>query len=193
MHDMLVNKVMPEWRKLRDPANFLSKADDWPEIEIEQDTYITPGNAIASKERWKIAGRWAKIGRKSHVNTIGTKRVLDFSQPWLYWSCDRLPPEHIEGIPDLVTARWRDWYQRHAGCTYGQSISGSGVEAVRCGGLVPSVPTPNPTPEVPGLPNWPKWMSASEGAVDPNDGEGIEPQSERLDDLREQADIAEGI
>jgi len=84
MHDMLVNKVMPEWRKLRDPANFLSKADDWPEIEIEQDTYTTPGNAIASKERWKIAGRWAKIGRKSHVHTIGTKRVVDFSQPWLY-------------------------------------------------------------------------------------------------------------
>lgn len=115
MHDMLVNKVMPEWRKLRNPANFLNKADDWPTIEIEQDTYITPGNTIGSKGRWKISGTWAKIGRKSHVHTIGTKRVLDFSQPWLYWSCDRLPPEHIEGIPDLVMARWRDWYQRHGG------------------------------------------------------------------------------
>ena len=59
--------------------------------------------------------------------------------------------------------------------------------------LVPSVPTPNPTPEVPSLPNWPDWVSASNGGVDPNDCEGVEPQSERLDDLREQADIAEGI
>jgi hypothetical protein len=68
MHDMLVNKVMPEWLKPRDPAHFLNKDDDWPEIEIEQDTYITPGNAIASRERWKIGGRleedWRKIWRK---------------------------------------------------------------------------------------------------------------------------------
>jgi hypothetical protein len=146
----LVNKVMPEWRKLRDPANFLNKADDWPEIEIEQDTYITPGNAIASKERWKIAGRWAKIGRKGHVHTIGTKRVLDFNQPWLYWSSDRLPPEHMEGFSDLIMAQWRDWYQRHGGEELVEDINGKGekimrrrgVEAVRCGELVPSVPTP---------------------------------------------------
>jgi hypothetical protein len=58
------------------------------------------------------------------------------------------------------------------------------------GELVPSVPTPNPTPKVPSLPNWPQWVSASNGE-DPNDGEGVDP--DRLDDLREQADIMEGV
>jgi hypothetical protein len=107
----------------------------------------------------------------------------------------------MEGFSDLIMAQWRDWYQRHGGEELvedsnekGEKIMRRrGVEAVRCGELVPSVPTPNPTPEAPSLPNWPQWMSESQGGADPNDGEGIEPQSERLDDLREQADIAEGI
>ena len=96
-----------------------------------------------------------------------------------------MPPKHLEGIPDLIMAQWRDWYHQHA--------NEKGCEAVRCNALVPIVPTPNPIPEVPSLPNWPGWMSGSAGGADPNDGEGIEEASERLDDLREQADIAEGI
>jgi hypothetical protein len=58
-----------------------------------------------------------------------------------------MPPERMEGFSDLIMARWRDWYKRHAN-------EEGGCEAVRCNELVPSVPTPNPTPEVPSLPNW---------------------------------------
>jgi hypothetical protein len=57
MHDMLVYKVMPEWKKLRDPADFLNKDKNWPEIEIEQDTLITPGNAIGSKGAVEDCGK----------------------------------------------------------------------------------------------------------------------------------------
>jgi hypothetical protein len=68
MHDMLVNKVMPEWRKLRDPANFLSKADDWPEIEIEQDTYNR-----GTPSRPRNGGRLREGGRKLVARVTSTR------------------------------------------------------------------------------------------------------------------------
>jgi hypothetical protein len=64
----LVNKVMPEWRKLRDPANFLNKADDWPEIEIESISPALPfGSSLASSTAFPATCLTARGGFRDAV------------------------------------------------------------------------------------------------------------------------------
>jgi len=155
LHELLIDKVLPEWQKPRKPEDFLNKEEAWPKINIPQTTYITPASAVGTPKggnSWHLAGRWVEDkDRWSRVHTIGVKRVLDFSQPWLYWSCDRMPPEspfdeqgevlpewqdmvELCGLKATVTTlrRWRAWVEQH------------GPEAVRCGQLVPSRPEMRP-------------------------------------------------
>ncbi|MEJ0094304.1 MAG: DNA polymerase [Methylocella sp.] len=85
MHDFLIEKVLTAWGEPKRIEEFID-LNAFPSVDIEQNTYITAGSAVVSLGRWRVAGRWAKLKRRSHVHSIGVKRVLDFTAPELYWT-----------------------------------------------------------------------------------------------------------
>ena len=55
----LIENVLAAWRTPFDPH----KPEQFPRIVAPYQKYITAGNALASRHRWKLAGRWtAKPG-----------------------------------------------------------------------------------------------------------------------------------
>jgi DNA polymerase elongation subunit (family B) len=76
----LIENVLAAWRTPFDPRG---STEQFPRIVRPYKKYITVGNALASAERWKLAGRWtAKPGepgeatRVINVHTVGNKREL---------------------------------------------------------------------------------------------------------------------
>jgi hypothetical protein len=166
LHELLIDKVLPEWKKPRRPEEFLNKEEAWPRINIPQTTYITPASVVGTPKggnSWHLAGRWVEDkDRWSRVHTIGVKRILEQMRPWLYWSCDQVPPESVFDERGEVLLEWQDMvgqYGWKAVCAvlldWRKWVEQHGPEAVRCGRLVPSIPARNETPETPSLPAHP--------------------------------------
>ncbi len=77
INQWLIENVLAAWRKPFDPR----KPETFPRIAAEYQNYITVGNALASRARWKLAGRWtARPGepgagtRDIFVHSVGNKR-----------------------------------------------------------------------------------------------------------------------
>src|SRR5208337_4044715 len=107
----LIENVLAAWRTPFDPR----KPETFPRIVAPYQKYITAGNALASRARWKLAGRWtARPGepdagtREIFVHSVGNKREL---------------------IPD--ESCWPDY------------VSVPGREARRCNGLIRTIPALN--------------------------------------------------
>ena len=107
----LIESVLAAWRKPFHPQ----RPEQFPRIVAEYTKYITAGNALASRGRWKLAGRWTpKPGeteaatRDINVHSVGNKREL---------------------IPDECC--WPDY------------VSIPGREARRCNGLIRTIPALN--------------------------------------------------
>jgi hypothetical protein len=120
----LIENVLAAWRTPFDPH----KPEQFPRIVAPYQKYITAGNALASRHRWKLAGRWtARPGdpnagtREINVHSVGNKREL---------------------IPDEVC--WPDY------------VSVPGREARRCNGLIQTIPALNndATLSRPRIPEW---------------------------------------
>jgi hypothetical protein len=120
----LVENVLAAWRKPFDPQT----PDTFPRIVAPYQKYITVGNALASRHRWKLAGRWtARPGeagagtREIYVHSVGNKREL---------------------IPDETC--WPDY------------VSVPGREARRCNELIRTLPALNndTTLSRPRMPDW---------------------------------------
>jgi hypothetical protein len=119
------------WQKPFDPRG---SNDQFPRIVAPYKKYITVGNALASRERWKLAGRWtAKPGepgagtRDINVHTVGNKREL---------------------IPD--ESCWPDY------------VSTSDWEARRCRELIRTIPALNNDTAL-SRPRMPKWLDKDIG------------------------------
>ena len=74
-----IENVLAAWRKPFDPR----KPEQFPRIAAGYQKYITIGNALASRARCKLAGRWtARPGepgagkREIFVHSVGNKREL---------------------------------------------------------------------------------------------------------------------
>jgi len=126
----LIENVLAAWRKPFDPR----KPEQFPRIVAEYQKYITVGNALASRARWKLAGRWtARPGepgagkREIFVHGVGNKREL---------------------IPD--ESCWPDY------------VSIPGREAWRCRGLIRTVPALNNDTAL-SRPRMPEWMDEGIG------------------------------
>ena len=126
----LVENVLAAWRKPFDPR----KPDTFPRIVAPYQKYITVGNALASRARWKLAGRWtARPGepdaatRDINVHGVGNKREL---------------------IPDEVC--WPDY------------VSTPDWEARRCRGLIRTIPALNNDTAL-SRPRMPEWMDKDIG------------------------------
>jgi hypothetical protein len=121
----LIENVLVAWRTPFDPQ----KPETFPRIVAPYQKYITAGNALASRHRWKLAGRWtARPGepgagtREINVHSVGNKREL---------------------IPDEVC--WPDY------------VSVPGHEARRCNGLIRTVPALNNDRAL-SRPRMPEWL-----------------------------------
>jgi hypothetical protein len=126
----LIESVLAAWRRPFDPR----KPETFPRIVAEYQKYITVGNALASRARWKLAGRWtAKPGepgagrREIFVHSVGNKREL---------------------IPDECC--WPDY------------VSIPGVEARRCRELIRTLPALNNDRAL-SRPRMPEWMDKGIG------------------------------
>jgi hypothetical protein len=126
----LIENVLAAWRKPFDPR----KPETFPRIVAEYQKYITAGNALAARARWKLAGRWtAKPGepgagkREIFVHSVGNKRELvDDESEW----------------PDYVSI--------------------PGREARRCNGLIRTIPALNNDTAL-SRPRMPEWMDKDIG------------------------------
>jgi hypothetical protein len=121
----LIENVLAAWRTPFDPH----KPEQFPRIVAPYQKYITAGNALASRYRWKLAGRWtARPGepgagtREINVHSVGNKREL---------------------IPDEVC--WPGY------------VSVPGHEARRCNGLIQTVPALNNDRAL-SRPRMPQWL-----------------------------------
>jgi hypothetical protein len=126
----LIENVLVAWRTLFDPH----KPEQFPRIVAPYQKYITAGDALASRHRWKLAGRWtARPGeagagtREINVHSVGNKREL---------------------IPDETC--WPDY------------VSVPGREARRCNGLIRTVPALNNDTAL-SRPRMPEWMDKDIG------------------------------
>jgi hypothetical protein len=72
MREMLLQKVLPAWRKPFDPFDEAT----WPYIEFLQREYITAGSAVVGRERFELIGRWGLKPRRIDVHGIGLKRSI---------------------------------------------------------------------------------------------------------------------
>ena len=121
----LIENVLVAWRTPFDPQ----KPETFPRIVAPYQKYITAGNALASRHRWKLAGRWTARPREPgagtreiNVHSVGNKREL---------------------IPDEVC--WPDY------------VSVPGHEARRCNGLIRTVPALNNDRAL-SRPRMPEWL-----------------------------------
>jgi hypothetical protein len=126
----LVENVLAAWRTPFDPH----KPELFPRIVAPYQKYITAGNALASRHRWKLAGRWtARPGepgagtREINVHSVGNKREL---------------------IPDEVC--WLDY------------VSVPRREALRCNSLIRTVPALNNDRAL-SRPRMPEWLDERVG------------------------------
>ncbi len=126
----LIENVLAAWRTPFDPH----KPERFPRIVAPYQKYITVGNALASRHRWKLAGRWtARPGepgagtRDINVHSVGNKREL---------------------IPD--EACWPDY------------VSIPDREARRCRELIRTLPALNNDPAL-SRPRMPEWMDKDIG------------------------------
>jgi hypothetical protein len=121
----LVENVLAAWRAPFDPH----KPEQFPRIVAPYQKYITAGNALASRHRWKLAGHWTVRpgepgagSREINVHSVGNKREL---------------------IPDEVC--WPDY------------VSVPGREARRCNGLIRTLPALNNDRAL-SRPRMPEWL-----------------------------------
>jgi hypothetical protein len=121
----LIENVLAAWRTPFDPH----KPEKFPSIVAPYQKYITAGNALAARHRWKLAGRWtARPGepgagtREIKVHNVGNKREL---------------------IPDEVC--WPDY------------VSVPRREARRCNELIGTLPALN-NDQALSRPRMPEWL-----------------------------------
>ena len=129
-NEWLIENVLAAWRAPFDPH----KPEQFPRIVAPYQKYITAGNALASRHRWKLAGRWtARPGeegagtREINVHSVGNKREL---------------------IPDETC--WPDY------------VSIPGREARRSSGLIRTTPALN-NDQALSRPRMPEWLDEGIG------------------------------
>ncbi len=126
----LIENVLAAWRKPFDPRT----PESFPRVVAPYQKYITAGNALASRARWKLAGRWtARPGeqgagkREIFVHSVGNKRELIGDD--CFW-------------PDYVSV--------------------PGREARRCHGLIRTIPALNNDAAL-SRPRMPEWLDTRIG------------------------------
>jgi hypothetical protein len=177
LKELMINRVLPEWIKLAASLGYEERSDY--RLDIEMRNYMTAGAACASRDRFKLIGRWCDVKRKVNIHDIGTKRafMLDFENFYCSGKPVRgvIDAKKIERIGKILDISKQEVAR----------IYRSGV-AFRCYFLVPSIPMFNHTPDVLSLETKPEWLDP-----DFDDGEENEPWNLTQED-RETSEILIG-
>ena len=131
-----MQKVLPAWR---DPTR--------PCVEFLQKEYVTAGSAVASRNRFRIIGRWGMKPRSLDVHGVGLKRSIGLERA--------LKLKGAIGVAELMKS----------------FFSTQGREADRCHSLVDTVPA-EPPPDAFNQPSKaykPKWLDEDLGFTLDND------------------------
>ena len=139
-----------------------------PELHFLMRHYVTAGEACASKNRFKLIGRWADRLRSHNVHTPGTKRTFEGLPYWAHCTLRELKVPKIgelkaeAALLDIPAREIRECLK--AG------------EALRCRFLIPAPPARNPTPNVLSAPSVPDWLIEMAGM-------GVSPADEARGEL----------
>jgi hypothetical protein len=73
--EVLLTKVPEAWRQaaLNDDGSINTAS---PAIDLTLRTFMTAGQAVTSRDRFDLIGRWADVPKKMNVHTPGPKRRL---------------------------------------------------------------------------------------------------------------------
>jgi hypothetical protein len=123
---------------------------------------MTAGGACASRDRFKLIGRWCDVRRKVNIHDIGVKRkfMLDFQE---FYSSAKPARGVISVKTTKIIGGILDISEQEAA-----RIFRSGV-AFRCYCLVPSIPMHNHTPGVLSLETKPEWLDPEYDDGEEND------------------------
>jgi len=155
VEEFFTEHVLSGWRK---PGE--DEASQF--IHFKLNTYVTAGAACASRDRFKLIGRWADVERQINIHSPGAKRTFD----GLHFS-HVLSGEAYNGKLDMRLVR-----------TLANEVSAlprdvlacirSG-ESLRCRFLIPTTPAINPTPEQLSAPSKPEWLNPGDDRNDEDD------------------------
>jgi hypothetical protein len=136
MRELLMQKVPAGWR---DPT--------CPCVEFRQKEYITAGSAVASRNRFRIIGRWGMKPRSLDVHGVGLKRSIGLERA--------LKLKGAKGAAELMKS----------------FVSTQEREADRCRSLVDTVPAEPPADAFnqPSKAYKPKWLDEDLGFTLDND------------------------
>jgi hypothetical protein len=135
-HDVMLNDVLPEWRK---PRNLR------PKITIKERKYVTVHDAAVSTSLVPVVGRWCDIERSYGVNDLGKRFAHDLAthplaRQWAWLFISDAPREINEAWIDTLQKILPDWTREQIAECYKSG------EAFRCRGLIPSIPEQNEMP-----------------------------------------------
>jgi hypothetical protein len=158
MMQFFLDDVLPVWRK-----PFKKEGDKYiaQPLTYRIRRYITLGEACASKERFKLIGRWADVPREIDVTKPGPKRDMDADHPWTFQLPERKKPFARKDLPNIdALESMRLWFDIEPSEAIACLKDG---EPLRCRFLVPTIPAENPTPQITSAPSLPDWLEDVEG------------------------------
>jgi hypothetical protein len=82
MRKFLLERVLPAWGR---PSEMFDQ-NTWPSVAVRYNRYVTVGQAVATADSFRVAGRWADISRVIRVHNIGVKRGFIPGAEHLYYS-----------------------------------------------------------------------------------------------------------
>jgi hypothetical protein len=120
--------------------------------------YVSAGEACASPDRFKLAGRWADVPRVMNVQKPGPKRDFADGYGWAVLIDPKLKAPSLKEL-----RKYEAWFDIPA--QEMQACIKAGVP-LRCRYLVPTIPARNPTPEKLSAPAYPEWLEGEKGGDD---------------------------
>jgi hypothetical protein len=136
LRELLMQKVLAAWR---DPT--------CPPVEFLQKEYVTAGSAVASRNRFRIIGRWGMKPRSLDVHGVGLKRSIGLERA--------MKLKGAKGAAELMKS----------------FVSTQEREADRCHSLVDTIPAEPPADAFnqPSKAYKPKWLDEDLGFTLDND------------------------
>jgi hypothetical protein len=145
LQEIMLNEVLPEWKRV------LDLDETHYRLRVELKSYITAGAACASRERFKLVGRWSNIERFVDIHNTGAKRDLDPKGYSYYNSSPK-----IKGIIDAKFIKEKARILEAEEIEIAACLRSG--EALRCRFLVPFLVRQNETPDELSWPCEPEWI-----------------------------------
>jgi hypothetical protein len=180
--DFFLDNVLPLWSE---PIRKVDGEFFIPALEYKMQRYITLGDACASKQRYRLIGRWAKVRRAINILTPGPKRKMDVDNPWTFCMSEDDAGKMTKKKARAMSKNLSPWLDDRLDEAIACLMSG---KPLRCEFLIPTFPVENKTPEKLSAPSVPNWIED----IEKPDGEDNENPTE-FDIAQELSEIGAGF